>query len=76
MNDANEPEKAIKMPTNIRLTDKEQELIRIKAVEINKALVGKGMQPVKDSELIHKILEKSIRYTVLNEKGEITVITP
>ncbi|WP_054083146.1 hypothetical protein [Pseudomonas savastanoi] len=61
------------MATNVRLTNAEQEAIRQKAIEINKLLIKKGMQPVRDSELVHKILEKSVPYARLNESGEIVI---
>lgn len=59
--------------TGIRLTATEQEQIRQKAIEINKLLVKRGLQPMKDSELVHKILEKSVPYAVLSESGEIII---
>lgn len=61
------------MPENIRLTRQEQEDLRKKAVEINKQLVAKGKQPVKDSELAHRILEQAIKRTRLTASGEIIV---
>lgn len=61
------------MPATLRLSDSEQELIRKKAVEINKLLVAKGHQPVRDSELVHKILEKTISYATVGRDGQITV---
>lgn len=61
------------MATNVRLTTGEQEAIRQKAIEINKLLVRKGMQPLRDSELVHKILEKSVPYVKLNENGEVVI---
>lgn len=61
------------MATNVRLTNAEQEAIRQKAIEINKLLIKKGMQPLRDSELVHKILEKSVPYARLNESGEVVV---
>ncbi len=61
------------MATNVRLTNAEQEAIRQKAIEINKLLIKKGMQPLRDSELVHKILEKSVPYAKLNESGEIVI---
>ncbi|EGH28949.1 hypothetical protein PSYJA_08208 [Pseudomonas syringae pv. japonica str. M301072] len=61
------------MATNVRLTNAEQEAIRQKAIEINKLLIKKGMQPLRDSELVHKILEKSVPYAKLNENGEIVI---
>lgn len=59
------------MPKTLRLSDKEQEDLRKKSIEINKLLVKEGLQPLKDSELAHKILEKSITYVRVDKKGEI-----
>ncbi|PPS27043.1 hypothetical protein BVY11_20980 [Pseudomonas amygdali pv. morsprunorum] len=61
------------MATNVRLTNAEQEAIRQKAIEINKLLIKKGMQPLRDSELVHKILEKSVPYASLSEAGEVVL---
>lgn len=61
------------MPTNIRLTKLEQEQLRQKAIEINKLLIKEGLEPLKDSEIAHKILEKSIPYVRLNKSGEIYI---
>ncbi|MEF9673167.1 hypothetical protein QNM99_17250 [Pseudomonas sp. PCH446] len=61
------------MATNVRLTAGEQEAIRQKAIEINKLLIKQGRQPLRDSELVHKILEKSVPYVRLSESGEIVV---
>lgn len=60
-----------KMATNVRLSDKEQELIRKKCIEINKLLIKSNKEPLKDSEMVHKILELSIAYVNVNTKGEI-----
>lgn len=60
------------MPTNIRLTNAEQEALRRKAVEINKELVKRGMQPMKDSELVHAFLEKVILSLEVSASGAIT----
>ncbi len=60
------------MPTNIRLTNAEQEALRRKAVEINKELVKRGMQPLKDSELVHTFLEKAISSLTVSASGAIT----
>lgn len=61
------------MPTNIRLTQQEQELLRQKAIEINKALVKQGKQPLRDSELVHKILEKALPSVRLTQSGEVAL---
>lgn len=60
-----------KMPTNIRLTKDEQEQLRKKSIEINKLLIQAGREPLKDSEIAHKILEKSISCVKVDKKGEI-----
>lgn len=62
------------MPTNIRLTQQEQEQLRQKAIEINKLLVKQGRQPLRDSELVHKILEKSLAYAQLTSSGEVELV--
>jgi hypothetical protein len=61
------------MPTNLRLTSAEQDELRKKAIEINKLLVKQGMQPLRDSELAHRILEKSITYAEVTASGEIVL---
>jgi ribosomal protein L22 len=63
------------MAITLRLSKIEQEKIRKKAIEINKLLVAKGHQPLKDSELIHQILEKAIENAKLNTKGEVVIDT-
>ena len=60
-----------KMPASLRLTKDEQEALRKKSVEINKLLIQKGKEPVKDSELAHKLLELSISYVNVNLSGEL-----
>ena len=59
------------MATNVRLNEMEQEAIRKKCIEINKLLIGNNKEPIKDSELVHKILDLSITYVRVNNKGEI-----
>lgn len=61
------------MPTNVRLTQGEQEALRKKAVEINKELVKRGMQPLKDSELIHAFLEKALHSLEVSASGVIVM---
>lgn len=59
------------MSKQLRLSESEQEAIREKAIEINKLLIKKGLPPLKDSELTHKILDLSIGYVKLNSEGEL-----
>ncbi|GAA0427451.1 hypothetical protein HBO00_24615 [Pseudomonas sp. WS 5407] len=61
------------MATNVRLTTAEQEAIRQKAIEFNKILIRQGKQPMRDSELVHKILEKSVAYARLSDTGEVVI---
>ncbi len=57
------------MPATLRLTASEQELLRKKCIEINRLLVKKGLSPIRDSELAHFLLEKSVTYVELDESG-------
>ena len=61
------------MGKTVRLSDSETEAIRQKAIEINKLLIKQGRQPWKDSELVHKILEKSVACARLNSNGELVL---
>jgi hypothetical protein len=61
------------MVTAVRLTAHEQEWLRKKCIEINKLLIKNNKMPVKESELIHKILEKSISCVQINNSGEIYI---
>lgn len=63
------------MITAVRLNNEEQEALRKKCIEINKLLIKGNMMPLKESELIHKILEKSIAYTQINNSGEVYIET-
>lgn len=59
------------MPETLRLTNAEQELLRKKCIEINKLLIKQGRQPIRDSELAHFLLEKSVSYVEISESGEL-----
>jgi len=61
------------MSKSLRLSDGEQEAIRQKAIEINRLLVKQGRQPLRDSELAHKIIELSISYIALSAEGEVVL---
>lgn len=57
------------MPATLRLTAAEQELLRKKCTEINKLLIRHGREPLKDSELAHFGLEKSMAYIEVGPDG-------
>ena len=61
------------MATTMRINDLEQEAIRKKAIELNKRLVEAGKAPVKDSELVHAILIKSIKSAYLDSEYKIQI---
>lgn len=61
------------MTTSIRLTENEKELLRKKAVEVNQQLIKKGKQPLRDSQIIHKILEKALPVIEVGESGDIII---
>jgi enoyl reductase-like protein len=57
------------MGKSVRLSDAETEAIRNKAIDINKLLIAKGVPPLKDSELVHKILDLSVAYVQMKPDG-------
>lgn len=59
------------MTTSIRLTENEKELIRKKSIEINQKLISKGKQPLRDSQIIHEILEKALPKVQVGESGNL-----
>lgn len=59
------------MPATLRLTNAEQELLRKKCIDINKLLIRHGKQPIRDSELAHFLLEKSVAYVEVTQSGEL-----
>lgn len=61
------------MVTAVRLTTEEQDALRKKCIEINKLLIKNNNMPIRESELIHKILEKTITCVDVNGKGEIII---
>lgn len=61
------------MVQSVRLNDIEQEKLRKKAVELNKALIQKGQQPVRDSELVHILIEEAIELIEINNSGKLTI---
>ena len=57
------------MAANLRLSKWEQEILREKAIKINKKLVNNNFEPMKDSEIIHLILAKTLPLLEANEGG-------
>jgi len=61
------------MAANLRYNKKEEELLRKKCVEINKVLVAKEKQPLRDSELAHFVLENAIPYVKITKSGKLVI---
>lgn len=59
------------MTTSVRLTENERELIRKKSIEINQKLISKGKQPLRDSQIVHEILEKTLPKIQVGESGNL-----
>lgn len=62
------------MAITVRLNDKEQELLRKKCIELNKQLINRNLMPLKESELVHIILEQCISNVQLTASGNLKVI--
>lgn len=61
------------MAATLRLSDKEQETIRTIAIKVNKKLTEMEKAPLKDSELVHRVLEVALKNVSVNLKGEIEI---
>lgn len=59
------------MAKTVRLSDEEQELIRKKAVMLNKKLMEKNKQPLRDSELVHAVIQLALDKIEISASGEI-----
>ena len=64
------------MAITVRMNDKEQEMLRKKCIELNKLLITRNLMPIKESELVHIILEQCINETELTASGQIKVVQP
>jgi hypothetical protein len=62
-----------KMPTNVRLSMEEQEALRKKCIDINKMLVKMGMQPLRDSEVVHAVLAQAIEKIEVSASGKLVM---
>ncbi|UIJ74334.1 hypothetical protein LXF01_08735 [Acinetobacter sp. SH20PTE14] len=58
------------MVQSVRLNEQEQELLRKKAVELNKVLIQKGQQPLRDSELVHILIEEGLDLIEVGTSGK------
>ncbi|WP_143823504.1 MULTISPECIES: hypothetical protein [Moraxella] len=56
-----------------RLNPTEAEKVRKTAIEVNKKRIENGIEPVKDSELLHEILEKAFKKIVVTNNGQVSL---
>ncbi len=63
-----------RMAVTVRLNDSEQERLRRKAIELNKVLINRGLEPIKDSELVHRILDQAIESAEVSSSGEVIIV--
>lgn len=62
------------MVQSVRLNDQEQEMLRKKAVELNKVLIQKGQQPLRDSEIVHILIEEGMELLEVSTSGKVKII--
>lgn len=60
----------LEMVQSVRLNEHEQELLRKKAVELNKVLILRGQQPLRDSELVHILIEEGLELIEVGASGK------
>ena len=61
----------VKMIKMLRIKEIQSESIRKKCIEINKILISMNKEPMKDSEIAHKILDIGIKSIFVNKYGEL-----
>jgi hypothetical protein len=61
------------MPATLRLNEKEEESLRKKCIELNKKLIAMEKSPIRESDLAHFILLKSISYVRVDKEGSLYI---
>lgn len=61
----------IKLIKMLRIKEIQSESLRKKCIEINKILISMNKEPMKDSEIAHKILDIGIKSIFVNKYGEL-----
>ncbi|EET83018.1 hypothetical protein ACE5JW_10000 [Acinetobacter radioresistens] len=62
------------MVKSVRINDEEQEQLRKKAVELNKVLIQKGQQPLRDSEIVHILIDEGLELLEVGSSGKVKII--
>ncbi|EFE48092.1 hypothetical protein [Neisseria elongata] len=58
---------------NLRIKESQDEKIRQLAIGTNKKLVQLGRQPLRDSELVHILLNEALDRAIVDENGNVTI---
>jgi hypothetical protein len=61
----------VKMIKMLRIKEVQSENLRKKCIEINKILISMNKEPLKDSEIAHKILDMGVKSIFVNKYGEL-----
>lgn len=61
----------VKMIKMLRIKEIQSENLQKKCIEINKILISMNKEPLKDSEIAHKILDIGIKSIFVNKYGEL-----
>ena len=63
----------IHMAASFRLTQGEQEALRKLGITFNKVLIKNELQPMKESEILHAIIEQALSMAEITESGKIVL---
>ena len=59
---------------NIRLKKEEEELLRIKSIEINKILINSNRQPLTESQLLHEIIKEGLERAEAGIEKKVSIL--
>lgn len=57
----------------LRIKEDESEKLRAKSIDINKTLISMNREPLKDSEIAHKLLQLALKIATVNKYGELEI---
>lgn len=57
----------------LRLKAEEAKAIRLKNIEINKKLIAGNREPLKESELTHKLIELALENVHITKEGDLEI---
>lgn len=57
----------------LRIKEDQAESLRRLAINANKKLVQLGKEPLRDSEIAHRLLNEAIKRAIVDEDGKLTI---